>query len=317
MTESEPTIPAGARETLEREARQWLVLLTSGQATIADAEALKHWCDRSPDHAQAFAEANLLWDSVAMAAERPAHPRVLSRRAIFAGAGAAAAAAGFLMLRPPFDLWPSAAELSADYRTGTGERKRITLETGVSIDLNTRTSLNLRGESNDDRLELVSGEAAIATAQTLTAPLVVSAAGGQIRVSNGQFNVRCDNARAVVTCERGSVMIDYAGRAATLGEGRQITYADGTMETAAVADPFVVMAWRRGQLVFRQTPLSEVVREINRYRSGRIMLMNDALGSRPVEARVTLDRIDDLIVLIREAYGASVTTLPGGVVVLS
>ena len=77
------------------------------------------------------------------------------------------------------------------------------------------------------------------------------------------------------------------------------------------------MAWRKGQLVFRQTPLAEVVGEINRYRSGRIMLMNDALGRRLVEARVTLDRIDDLIVLIREAYGARVTTLPGGVVVLS
>ena len=70
MTGNEPTIPAGARETLEREARQWLVLLTSGHATVADAEALKRWCDRGPDHAQAFAEANLLWDGVALAVER-------------------------------------------------------------------------------------------------------------------------------------------------------------------------------------------------------------------------------------------------------
>jgi transmembrane sensor len=45
--------------------------------------------------------------------------------------------------------------------------------------------------------------------------------------------------------------------------------------------------------------------------------MNEALGRRLVEARIPLDRIDDLIMLVREAYGAQVTALPGGVMILS
>jgi transmembrane sensor len=45
--------------------------------------------------------------------------------------------------------------------------------------------------------------------------------------------------------------------------------------------------------------------------------MNEALGRRLVEARIPLDHVDDVIALVREAYGAQVTALPGGVLVLS
>ncbi|WP_260855177.1 FecR/PupR family sigma factor regulator [Mesorhizobium amorphae] len=52
-------------EMLQREAQEWLLRLTSGNVTVADAEALKRWCARSKTHAQAFAEASLLWENLA------------------------------------------------------------------------------------------------------------------------------------------------------------------------------------------------------------------------------------------------------------
>ena len=42
------------------------------------------------------------------------------------------------------------------------------------------------------------------------------------------------------------------------------------------------MGWREGVLVFRDMPLSEAVAEINRYRPGRIMVLDDALAARRV-----------------------------------
>ena len=317
-----------AKALLEREAQEWLVLLTSGRATAADAEAFNRWCGRSRSHAEAFAEANLLWENLGSAAQRvhntlaPAHANsnrvAAGRRAFLVGAGASAAAAiSYLVVRPPFDLWPSARELSADYRTSTGERRRIAMENGVTIDLNTRTSLNLRRNVDEEQLELVSGEATVATVQKLAAPLTITAAGGRIQVSDASFNLRCDGAGAVVTCDRGSIAIEYFANSVVLPEGRQIVYGNGTWEAATIVDPTVVMAWREGQLIFRRTPLLQVIAEVNRYRPGRIVLTNEALGRRLVEARVPLDRVDDLIVLVREAYGAHVTTLPGGIVVLS
>jgi transmembrane sensor len=330
MSELDPTISRDAiRVMLEREAQEWLILLTSGCATAGDAAALKRWCGQSKFHAEAFAEANLIWESLGIPAQRMPNPDSLihansnravtiGRRTFLGGAAAAAAAAiGYLVVRPPLELWPSAYELTADYRTRTGERRRIGTENGVSIDLNTRTSLNVRQGDVGERFELISGEAAIEIARKLPTPLTVAAAGGRIHVVDAQFNLRCDGQRAVVTCHRGSVGIEYFGQSITLRESRQISYANGAMDPVATVDPAVVMAWCQGQLVFRQTPLSQVIEEINRYRSGRIILINEVLGRRLVEARIPLDHVDDVIALVREAYGAQVTTLPGGVLVLS
>lgn len=47
---------ASGPQGIEYEAQQWLVRLTSGHATAADAQALTEWCARSPLHARAFAE---------------------------------------------------------------------------------------------------------------------------------------------------------------------------------------------------------------------------------------------------------------------
>jgi transmembrane sensor len=328
MSEDDPTIAMNAQhEMLEREAQEWLLRLTSGRATTADAAALKLWCARSKSHAEAFAEANLLWESLGSPAQRLAKSDPLGHatsnrtvaigRRAFLGGAAAAAAIGYLAVRPPLELWPSAYELAADYRTRTGERRRIAAGNGVSIDLNTRTSLNVRSGGNEQRFELISGEAAIETAGKLAVPLTIAAAGGRIHAVDAQFNLRCDGLRAIVTCYRGSVSIDYFGQSISLREGRQISYANGALYPVTTADAAVVMAWRQGQLLFRQTPLSQVVEEVNRYRSGRIILVNEALGRRLVEARIPLDHVDDLIVLVREAYGAHVTALPGGVLVLS
>jgi transmembrane sensor len=313
---------AGDHERLKREAHEWVARLTSGQATATDGEAVKRWCETSPAHARALAEANLLWQTLGPVAEQvkrasDATTGHLARRALLGGAlAASAAAAAYLAVRPPLDLWPSLSALAADYRTGPGERRQIAVA-GVSIELNTRTSVNVGKTPGMDRLELVSGEAAISTARPLAEPLVVLAAGGRVSATDANFNLRCDRGPATVTCLKGAVDIEYRGDAATLSERQQLAYGGGRLGAAAAVDPVLVTAWRDGRLVFQGTPLAEVIDEVNRYRSGRIILINAALGRRVVQASFPLDRTDELVTLVREAYGARVTVLPGGVVLLS
>ena len=56
MPDTGPELPL-----LTREAITWLLRLTSGQATIEDADAFKRWHAQSPDHAAAWSEAVRLW----------------------------------------------------------------------------------------------------------------------------------------------------------------------------------------------------------------------------------------------------------------
>ena len=56
MPDTGPELPL-----LTREAITWLLRLTSGEATVEDADAFKRWHAQSPDHAAAWNEAVRLW----------------------------------------------------------------------------------------------------------------------------------------------------------------------------------------------------------------------------------------------------------------
>ncbi|MCY1366774.1 hypothetical protein D9M69_536800 [compost metagenome] len=74
--------------------------------------------------------------------------------------------------------------------------------------------------------------------------------------------------------------------------------------------------WRKGELVFTQARLSAVVDEINRYRPGRLIVPRAELGRRKVQARLRLDELPHVETLIAVSYGAKLTSLPAGIVLL-
>ena len=329
MTTSED--PMDERVPVQREAWKWVLLMTSGDATRADIAALARWRARSAGHDAAFADASRRWQAYgpALARLRPAGAeaearatlrpaaRPVSRRLVLGGlAAASVAGAGVLAVRPPLELWPSLGALAADVRTGTGEQKRIALTASASIDLNTRTSLNLHRATPDapvDRVELIVGEAVVATAADR---VEVIAANGRVWAESARFNIRHDGADVCVTCLGGSIGVAQRGISLALGAGQQATYSASGLGQPVSADTVAVAGWLGGDLFFRDQPLARVVEEVNRYRPGRIVLMNEALGQRRVTARFKLDRLDAVITQLRETFGARVTALPGGLVLV-
>jgi transmembrane sensor len=316
------------REALKRQAIDWLTLLSSGHVTQSDAEALKRWCDESPVHAEAFAEANLLWGALGPATRnvvarnkarggQAARPRpLLGRRAFLGGSAVAAtaAAAGYLVLRPPLALWPSFSELMAEYRTATGEQRQLATAGGAAVEMNTQTSLNVA--AGGDRIELIAGEAIVTTKGTTSTPIVVIAADGRANASNAKFDVRLDGPSVCVTCLDGSVQVEHRGAALMVREKQQVSYDDRGLGQVVSVDPALVTSWHAGVLIFRGELLSRAVEEINRYRPGRIVLVDASLGGRRIDASFRLDHIEEIVPQIERVYGARVRTLPGGLVLL-
>ncbi|MGO4686262.1 FecR domain-containing protein [Hyphomicrobium sp. 2TAF46] len=312
---------------LRRAALDKIQRLVSGDATAEDVEDIRRWRRLSPAHEAAFASATRLWDrlgpAVGSAEQRRAtdaaaspSPRRVTRRMIVGGVAAASAA--YLIARPPFEIWPSYAELTADYRTATGEQHRIALAEGASVLLNTQTSLSLRpSDDDDDRIELITGEAAITIDRELVRPLRVIAGDGRISARRSTFNVRYDGRNVGVTCLDGRVRVEQGESAVSLEASQQARYNAAGLGALVAIDAATATAWREGLLVFQAAPLAEVIAEINRYRPGRVILMNDALGQRQVNARFRIDKVDDVLALAQRLYGAKLTTLPGGVVLLS
>jgi transmembrane sensor len=322
-------IDTASRAALRTEALDWLRRLHSGEASQADAEALARWRARSPAHAEEFAEAQLFWSvlgdaarkaegdiAVSSSAFRPG--RHIARRAFLAGSAAlAASAAGAMVLRPPLGLWPSAIELAADYRTRTGERRQIEIENLAAVELNTRTSIDLRPPiEGGTRIELIAGEAAVSTRDGADRDLVVVAGNGRVASRTASFNIRKDGSSVSVSCITGAIAVSCGDRTVALRDREQVAYdPQGAQEVAAI-DPEVITAWQRGLLMFRRAPLSHVVEEVNRYRSGRVILLDAALGRRHVVANFRLDRINEVVDFISKAMGIPIRSLPGGVVLV-
>jgi transmembrane sensor len=228
----------------------------------------------------------------------------------------AAAAAGVMLVRPPLDAWPSLKELSADYRTAKGEQRKVELQ-GASLELNTQTSLALRATDANPVVELISGETSVASSRSPQQPLVIKAVEGRIVADTAQFNVRCLGDNVTVTCLRGVVAVEAAGSTVSLGEGRQVSYDGRGLAAVVSVNPEAVNAWKTGFLIFEDQPLAAVVDEINRYRSGHIIIVRQALAQRVLSGTFRIQRLDDFLPQVEQLLGARATELPGGIVLLS
>jgi transmembrane sensor len=325
-------------DAVEREAVARVQRLTSGEATLLDVEALKRWRAQNPVHDAAFVEAKRVWDRVGAAgrfahdagtdfvAELDAigrHRKQVTRRAMLGGSAAAvAAAATYGVINPPLGLWPSWAELDADFRTGTGEQRHVAFAGDVTIDLNTQTSLTIRPvQGAEDRIELLTGEASFATSLGAARRLVVLAATGKTMTESGRFDVRytatSEGTPVNVTCLEGTVRIELGPEASELRAGQHLRYDRAGLSQIVSVDPMVASNWQRGIVEFRGTPLKEAVEEINRYRPGRIILMNAALGQKPVSGRFRIDQMNNVLLQLEDAFSAKLRRLPGGIVLLS
>jgi transmembrane sensor len=318
------------RDALLDEALDWVVRLKTGAPTRADLNALQRWRQQSPAHEEAFQKAARLFRNAGIAAremdDRPdtidtvqapqgLPSRVLVRRA-FLGGAIAAAAAGYIVVRPPLGLWPSLQELSADYRTGKGEQRKIAVTPEISLELNTQTSIALRSASNETQIELISGEASVAAMRTSPKPFVMLAANGRITVKQADFVARCLDGMVRVTCLNGSVDVALGSRVVQLRQAEQVSYTPDGIEASVPVDPAQVTAWQSGLLIFRDLTLAAVVDEVNRYRSGKIIITNADLKQRVVNGTFQISKLGDFVLQVQQLFGAQARSLPGGVVLL-
>jgi transmembrane sensor len=317
------------RHDSDSQAHAWLVHLTSGTATRSDGEAFRLWCTARPENAEAFARARALWEALGPAAALRAHERGareqararhavrVSRRA-FLGGAVAASIAGLLMVRSDVFTRGSTPD-GRGLRTRVGEQKRITVAPGVDLEMNTDTDIAVRERGGVvTGMHLRQGEAVVRIDAGRKDPFVVEVADGRLFSAPGaSFAVRCADDAATVTCLGGQAVINRAGTNVPVKPSQQVAFDANGIGAAMAVNLDTALAWRERVLIYDNQPLADVVADINRYRPGRIVITDHALGERRVHARFTLDQMGEVATLIQDAYGAHATHLPGGWVLLS
>ncbi|WP_315728454.1 MULTISPECIES: FecR family protein [unclassified Bradyrhizobium] len=331
------TVPTWTPEfdPLLDEALDWVIRLKTGAPLRSDLDALRHWREQSAAHDEAFKTAARLFRQAGVAARELAHEqedqratraprgasspqlpsRSVTRRLVLSGSIAAAAA--YMVVHPPFGLWPSISEFSADYRTTKGEHRKVMLTPDIALELSTQTSVALRPAPDQLRIELIAGEASVTARLASQKPVELVAAGGRVSASQADFNARCLDGVVAVTCLDGSVAVAQDGRVVQLRASEQVSYSAAGLQAVIPVDTAQVSAWRTGLLIFRDRPLASVVEEVNRYRSGKIIITNDDLKRRLVNGTFQLDRLDNFVAQVEQLFGARAVSLPAGVVLLS
>jgi transmembrane sensor len=291
------------------EAADWLVRLTSGEMTDEDVGALAQWRATSASHDDAFR-----WlAGLSGAARTLKRERVgARRREVLMGCIGLTAAAAAGVEHPPYGLWPSLAELTADRRTGAGQRQTFSPSGGVQVDMNSRTSLSLRDRGAG--VQLIRGEAFVSVARAAR-PFFVATAPARISARAGRFDVQMLEGRLQVACAEGEVLCEHGARRTTLGSGQALVVEPGGRATVTAANPQAA-AWLQGMLVFNGEPLEDVVAQINLYRRGRIILTNAAIARRPVVGVFHTAQIDNAVGQIQQLLGLNLRRLPGDVVLL-
>ena len=128
------------------------------------------------------------------------------------------------------------------------------------------------------------------------------------------FELRHTDGSVCVTCLSGAVEVALASGGATAAAQRLVYDAAGLQPARAGCRRSAGLA--RGFPALPAGALAQVLDEINRYRSGRVILMAQSLAARPVSVRVELARLDTAIAQIRENFQLDATALPGGVLLL-
>lgn len=314
----------------DRRAAQWVARLDGRPLDDAEREAFRRWLEAHPDHRAAFDEAHSAWRSLDLlrrdpgplrAVPRPKPKKTVSRAGI---AGIVAILAiGLLGLRYQIgDPWIA---LAADWRTEPGQIRQVTLDDGTLVDLGPDSAIALHFSGSERRVTLLAGEAffqAAPRAGNERRPFVVDATPGTTTALGTQFLVeqREGGARITAVEHRIEVALDMPERGAdsvVLSPGDTVQYDSsngiGRVDTVDVAE---VTAWRSGLLVFDSVPLEEVVRKLNRYRRGRIVVVNAQLAQRRVSGVFATSDLNDVIRTITAELGASASSLPPLVTVL-
>jgi transmembrane sensor len=174
--------------------------------------------------------------------------------------------------------------LRGDTVTAVGEIRRLQLEDGSVVTLNTNTALKVAYGPEGRAVRLDRGEAFFEVAHDPSRPFVVDSPAGSARVLGTAFDVRLAANRARVDVVRGAVGVSDArgGGRAVLRAGQGAWLEGRAVRTEALGDVATTATWRQGRLVFYRRPLSEVVAEIGRYRGGVVHVRGQALRDRPV-----------------------------------
>ncbi len=217
-------------------------------------------------------------------------------------------------------LWFAASSdtgqaLAADLRTGTGERRSLTLADGSRLTLNADSAVDLAFSGSHRLVRLRRGGLVVQVAADPSRPFIVRSAQGDVRALGTRFLVEqlADASRVVV--------LEHAVRA-SLPNGTELDLAEGQaallhaqrIEPLAAGQAYRA-DWVQGHLSVLDEPLALVIDALRPYRPGFVRVSPQVRNLRvqgvfPLDdSERTLAALEETMPIIVKRYGAWLTLI--------
>lgn len=265
------TLPESQESSLEEQAAAWFLRIQNGDCSDAERQEFETWLVANPDHRREYQQYVRLWSHLDQVGDVTASTR---RRKTRTGIALVALAVIFGATQ-----WVTSREETLV--TAVGERRHLVLADGTAVDMNTATTLRVQLYGLTRKVRLEQGEALFDVAHNVLRPFEVLAGNGTLRDIGTSFNVARENGTTTVAVLEGEVQVrlnDPANATAILRGGEELAYSERGLSEISPLNAAATTAWREGRLVFYDTPLDEVVRQINRYHTRPIALADARLG---------------------------------------
>jgi transmembrane sensor len=197
------------------------------------------------------------------------------------------------------------------YATARGEQRRLVLEDGSVVDMNTETELSVRIDDDGRYVALLKGEALFTVAKDPGRPFVVDGELARVRALGTEFNVHRQPEQMRVTVIEGRVSVEQdSARRTPVASGEvamfdplPVVLAAGDQAQVGVREPIrktaanteKALAWRERRLIFENQPLSDVVAEFNRYNRRQLVIEHAELSQTRISAVFDADQPEALV----------------------
>ncbi len=298
----------------QRRAIEWLARLESSEHNSDDEARFFDWLEQSPLHQAAYIDAENLWQKGAVL-NAPSCQRV---RESHKSRGLSdlltwqpiAACATLCVCAVLFAVFTSQAPPNEyQIQTALGEQKRVKLDDGSEVTLNTQSHITVRYDANQRRVKLHYGQVIFDVKRDPQRPFEVVTREGGVRVLGTKFSVFDAHDKVEVTVLHGRVGIAPLSNptateahsalhetSVTLEANQQLSIAEADQGLSPrMVDVNAATAWQNGRLIYRGTALAEVVADINRYYPTQLEVGDSALAQRKVVAVIKLESFEQTL----------------------
>lgn len=183
--------------------------------------------------------------------------------------------------------------------------QKIDLPDGSIVTINTGSSLKYSLDENSENRKIkLSGEAFFEVARDTARPFIIDAGSATVEVLGTSFNVKALEETEIVevTVATGLVAMAVkrnADNLIILNPGNSGVYNETKkkLELISKADPNA-LAWKTRDIVFSETPLSEVISVINHVYQSNLKIADNSIASCPITVTFSQQELSAVISVI-------------------